>query len=247
MEKYIIPFLKKTMEISPNMHVAEVGCSMGGNLKPFLDLGCKKIVGIDINENSIKKAELNFNDHPNRKNLTLIHSDIYDIDYRDFKPFDLIFLKDTLEHIPNQELFLNHIKKFLKKDGKLFLAFPPWKMPFGGHQQICSSILNKVPYFHILPKNIYKYIMKLFGEKDSIIKSLLETKETHIHLYNFKKIIFRQNFDVVKSTLFIINPNYKVKFGLKPVKLPFFMNIPFISDFFITTCYYVLKLNLETI
>ena len=35
------------------MTVAEIGCGEGGNLKPFLDLGCH-IVGIDIAENKIE-------------------------------------------------------------------------------------------------------------------------------------------------------------------------------------------------
>jgi len=40
-EKYIIPYINQVFQIGPTMTVAEIGCGEAGNLKPFLDLGCK--------------------------------------------------------------------------------------------------------------------------------------------------------------------------------------------------------------
>ena len=239
--KYIFPYIDDIKKITPEMTVAEIGCSYGGNLKPFLDMGCT-VVGIDISEHRIKIAKQHYQNHPNRKNLKLIASDIYDITQEEVPLFDLIFLRDTIEHIPRQEYFLKHIKAFLKEGGRLFFAFPPWRMPFGGHQQACRHpILSKIPYFHILPKRIYRSILTRLGENDSLIDELLELKEIGLSISRFQKYLCNQNYIIEKKTFYLINPNYEVKFRMKPCALPKLMNIPYLRDFFTTICYYILK------
>jgi len=239
-ERYILPYINDILTISPDLNVAEIGCGFGGNLKPFLERGCR-VVGIDISPNSIEIAENLYKNDKNRNNLQLLARDVYKISPEELPAFDLIFMRDTLEHIHNQELFMQYVKSFLKPNGKLFFAFPPWRMPFGGHQQVCESkFLSKLPYFHILPKAIYKGILKLFGEKSDKINSLLEIKETGITIRRFRKIIKKHDFTVEKQTLYLINPNYEIKFGMKPRTLPRILNIPFFREFFTTTCYCVL-------
>ena len=51
------------------------------------------------------------------------------------RQFDLILLKDVIEHIPDQERVIPYLKEFLKPGGRVFFGFPPWYMPHGGHQQ----------------------------------------------------------------------------------------------------------------
>jgi len=239
-ERYILPYINSLVEIKSGLVIAEIGCGYGGNLKPFLDRGCK-VYGIDISQSSIKIAESFYENHPNRFNLQLVTNDIYKLSSNDLPLFDLIFMRDTLEHIRNQEFFLQHIKSFLKPGGKLFLAFPPWRMPFGGHQQMCKSkFLSKLPYFHILPKFLYRRVLKLFGESENYIKGLLEVKETKISIQKFYRIIKKQKFKIEKQTFYLVNPNYEIKFGMKPRKLPLILNIPCLRDFFVTTYYCVI-------
>jgi len=241
-EQYIFPYINNVLPISSGMDIAEIGCGYGGNLKPFLDNGCK-VVGIDINSYSIELAEKFYENYKNKNNINFIIRNIYDVLPEELPAFDLIFMRDTLEHIHNQEHFLKHVKSFLKPEGKLFLAFPPWRMPFGGHQQMCKNkFLAILPYFHILPKPIYKGILKLFGEKDITINSLLETQSTRISLQKFYKII-KNDYIIEKQTFYIINPNYKIKFGIKPRILPRIFRIPFVRDFFVSTYYCILKIK----
>jgi 2-polyprenyl-3-methyl-5-hydroxy-6-metoxy-1,4-benzoquinol methylase len=145
------PILRELTEVGPGLSVLEIGCAEAGNLKPFLDRGCL-CTGIDISCGRIELAEEYFAGHPKRDNLELICEDIYKADLKG-RTFDLIIMRDVIEHIPNQEKFMGFAKKFLKPDGKFFLAFPPWQNPFGGHQQVCrNKILSKLPWFHLLPK-----------------------------------------------------------------------------------------------
>jgi len=240
-KKYIIPFINEIITIDKNTSVLEIGCGKGGNLSPFLDIGCKRVVGVDLSPSKIASAKKFFSNHPNSDNIDLIYSDIYDID--DIGQFDLIFTRDVLEHIHGQEKFMNFVKKFIKPDGVFFLGFPPWHNPFGGHQQICESkILSKTPFIHILPKSIYKRILKSFNENDSKIEALLEIKDTGITIERFERILKKTGYKKDKLQFFFINPNYETKFGLKPrIQLKLISSIPYLRNFLITTNYYIVS------
>ena len=235
-EKYVIPYINGIVPVNSKLVVAEIGCGEAGNLKPFLDMGCK-VIGIDIAAHKIENARQYYTDHPFNKNLTLIAANIYDVRPDAMEKLDLIIMRDTIEHIPHQELFMAHLKKFLKPSGKIFFAFPPWRMPFGGHHQICESRLSKLPYFHLLPKPLFVMMMKMFGESENRITGLLEIRDTGISINRFKRIVKGNNFNIEKEDFYLINPNYEIKFKLKVRKLPGIMRIPYLRDFFTTTYY----------
>lgn len=239
-EKYVVPFISDLVKIDTKTTVLEIGCAEAGNLKPFVNLGCKA-TGIDISCTRIELAKKFFENHPNKNNLTLLCEDIYKV--KPDKTYDLIIMRDVIEHIPNQEIFLGFVKNFLKTDGKFFLAFPPWQNPFGGHQQICKSkILSVLPWIHLLPRPLYKLVLKFFGESDETITALFEIKDTGISVERFEKILKRENYKIQKRVFWFINPNYQTKFGLKPRKQASIISlIPWVRNFFTTAMYYVIS------
>lgn len=178
-EKYVIPFLETVFPVSSTSAVFEIGCGEAGNLKPFLDLGCT-CLGIDLAESKIELGKEFLADHPNYSRLKLKADDIYN--FTDFSvKYDLIMLRDVIEHIHDQEKFIVFLQNFMHEKSVVFFAFPPWQNPFGGHQQICKSrFLSVLPFFHLLPKSMYKAVLRLFGESGATIDGLLEIKETGI-------------------------------------------------------------------
>lgn len=241
--EYIIPYLTPLINFSPQLSVCEIGCGEGGNLKPFLDNGCK-VTGIDISVNKIENALVFFHQHQRIENLSLFALDVNKIQPDRTGLFDLIILRDTLEHLPDHVNTLQHIKSFLKPTGKLFIGFPPWRMPFGGHQQMCKSkVLSKMPYVHLLPASLYYSVLHLFGESKEKIEAFREIRDTRISIRKFKKVVRQVKFTIEAEDYFLINPNYKVKFNLNPRKLPLAMNIPYVRDFYVTTCYFIVGSN----
>lgn len=242
-KKYVIPYIEEFMPITAETSVLEIGCGEGGNLMPFLDMGCKRVVGVDLSEGKIANANNFFADHHHKENIEFILEDIYNIE--DLGQFDIIISRDVLEHIHGQERFMNFTKKFLKPKGKFFLAFPPWYNPFGGHQQVCKSkFLSKLPFFHILPVPIYSLILKVFGEIPAKIEELLEIKETGITIERCEKILRTTGYRQDKKTFYFINPNYEVKFGLKPKEqCKIFASIPYLRNFLVTAVYYLVSLE----
>ena len=238
--RYIYPFIDSRFPISENITVAEIGCGAGGDLLPFLEAGCTAY-GIDIDANAINLAHKFYARREENSRLTLIANDIFDINPPSLPSFDLIIMRDVLEHIHNHKRFVTHLSRFLKPDGVVFMAFPPFSMPFGGHQQMCrNKIASVIPYYHLLPRRLYAGILRLFGESEGRIEGLLEIKDTRIHLWKFHRMIAESDFEILAERLYLINPNYEVKFGLKPRRLPAILNIPRVREFFITTCYELL-------
>ncbi|HUX84162.1 MAG TPA: class I SAM-dependent methyltransferase, partial [Chitinophagaceae bacterium] len=136
---YVIPFIEETFAIHPGMRVMEIGCGEGGVLQPFLERGCS-CVGVDLEPARIALAETYLGGFRDTGRLRLISKNIYDLDFLgEFRGyFDLILLKDAIEHIPDQERIMGYLPGLLRENGRVFLGFPPWFMPHGGHQQICQ-------------------------------------------------------------------------------------------------------------
>lgn len=239
--KYVIPYIQPFINIRPGMRVLEIGCGEGGNLKPFLESGCM-VTGVDLSETKIANGYRFFEDHPMRANIEFICEDIYNMD-KPIVPYDLILMRDVIEHIHNQERFMGFVKRFLAPGGLFFLAFPPWHNPFGGHQQICSNrMLAKFPWIHLLPAGLYARLLRLGGEPEARIGALLEIKHTGLSIERFESILFSEDYIIVSKDFFLINPNYEVKFGLRPRKVAGLMGrIPYLRNFMVTTAYYLVR------
>lgn len=236
-KKYVIPYIQEVFPINENTKVLEIGCGEGGNLKPFLDMHCQ-CVGIDMSENQINNAKTFYASHPENKKIEFICSDIYKVEKEELK-FDLIMMRDVIEHIPNQELFMKIVKKFLNPDGVLFFGFPPWQNPFGGHQQVCQSKISKMPYIHLLPTSLYRKLLLKHKEDPT---PLLEIKATGISIERFYRILKKEKYTILKKDYYFINPNYEIKFNLKPRKVvSIFRAIPYIRNFYTTACYCVIQ------
>lgn len=245
-KEWVIPFIEEVRTIQKGQRILEIGCAEAGVLKAFLDHGCEG-TGIEMNQGRAEMARSFLEAEITAGQVNIITSNIYDIDplTEEGHLYDIIVLKDVIEHIFDQEKFLTHLKKFLKPGGKVFFGFPPWQMPFGGHQQIATSRFLKVlPYFHLLPKAIYKGIIKLSGERQNQLKELLEIKETGLSIEAFTRMLDRTQYNVSNSRHFLINPIYEKKFGLKPRRQwNLFKSIPFLRNFVTTAVYYLVEIK----
>ena len=159
--EYLIPFVEPYINLNEQLHVLEIGCAEAGVLKAFTDRN-HLCVGIELDEGRTKNAmKLMENEYKNKR-IKFLSKNIYDIDLeKDIgHQFDLIILKDVIEHIHDQPKLISWMKTFLKPGGVIFFGFPPWYMPFGGHQQILKSKMSKMPWVHLLPRNWYRQMLK---------------------------------------------------------------------------------------
>ncbi|MDR1372672.1 MAG: class I SAM-dependent methyltransferase [Dysgonamonadaceae bacterium] len=237
-KNYIIPFIQEKKNIISDTRILETGCGTAGVLAAFLEAGCQG-AGVDINENSINYAKRRLADH---KNIILITKDIYKIDLeKDLHgKFDIIVLKDVIEHIPNQEKLFTALKNFLCSDGVIFFGFPPWQMPFGGHQQVLSSrVLSHAPYLHLLPMPIYKKVMRLFNNYS---EEHIQLKKTGLSIERFEQITKDTGYEIINRQFHLINPIYQYRYGIKMRKQSKYLSsIPYLRNFITTSVFYLIK------
>lgn len=240
---YYIGYVSTFKQLTPECRVLEVGCGEGGNLAPFARLGCR-VTGVDIAECRIADARKFFAEVSSAARFVCCDFATFPVPQEEVGKYDVILLHDVIEHIPSEAKagFLKHIKKFLKRDGVLFVGFPAWQMPFGGHQQICrSKLCSHLPFIHLLPNSLYRSLLKLCNESDGAVSELMSIKECRTSIELFESLAKACGYTVVNKEYWLVNPHYKRKFNLTPRLLPRWMwNLKHVRNFFTTSCWYIL-------
>ncbi|AYD46763.1 MAG TPA: class I SAM-dependent methyltransferase [Arachidicoccus soli] len=238
--EYVLPFIEEKIPIKNGMRVLEIGCGEGGVLKAFVDHGCIG-VGVEFDKIRIENASLWMADEIDGGKVSFVSKDIYQTEAEELDgKFDIIILKDVIEHIHDQAKLLQRMHQLLVPKGVIFFGFPPWQMPFGGHQQICKNKwLSRMPYYHLLPKRLYAYVLK---RKNENVDELLEIKETGISIERFERITKQTSYRILHKRHFLINPIYKWKFNIKPRRqFAIIRAVPYLRNFLTTCVYYLIE------
>ncbi len=240
---HIIPFIERHFHLPARAKVLEVGCGEGGVLKAFCERG-HVCYGLDIAAHRIENAKTMLQEEVDSGKVEFYAADVHDTSVFGHLAgqIDLLILKDAIEHIYEQEKILQVLHKFVKQGGAVFLAFPPWWNPFGGHQQLADSVLRFVPWVHILPRPVYRSILRLFGESQDKIAGLMEIYDTRLSINKFERLLKATHWRVRKRQFFLLNPIYEYKFGIKGRKQSTVVSrIPFVRDFLSTGVYYIVQ------
>jgi 2-polyprenyl-3-methyl-5-hydroxy-6-metoxy-1,4-benzoquinol methylase len=239
---FILPFIQEYAPGKKWNRVLEIGCAEAGVLKCFLEEGAF-CTGIELSTYRIEQAGKFHAEALKDGRIEFVNRNIFDIDPENDLGgrYDLVILKDVIEHIPGQKEFMHQLPSFLNEGGYIFFAFPPWQMPYGGHQQVCvNKLLSKLPYYHLLPTFLYKWILKLGGEQDLVIKELMEVKATGISIERFERYLDFNNLKVAGKRHYLFNPIYKYKFKVRPrIQYKLISKIPWLRNFFTSGSYYL--------
>ena len=209
--------------------ILEIGCAEGGLLKFFHEKGaeCSGIELSDVRYGNAIMLDKN-------KCINFFQADICDPDSYESKlnaSYDLIIIRDVIEHIANKEIALKNLAMMLKAGGEIFMSFPPKYCAYAGHQQTAPSLLAKIPYIHLLPDLSYTSYLKLVGCKKEKIDYLIETKKTRISITGMKKIVKKTGLNIKKQSSWFIRPAYKFRFGIPKLRNPFSF-LPIFNEIF---------------
>jgi SAM-dependent methyltransferase len=243
--KSIMPFVEPHLPCPWNeCSVLELGCGEGGNLMPFAEAGAQ-CVGIDLNEKKIREGQRIMSAWVEKGRMQLRAEDIFNpaITVEFTGRFHLIVLKDVIEHIPRKLEALQQMRRFLAEGGLLFIGWPPWRMPFGGHQQIAHSpLLRRLPWFHLLPRLLYGAVLSAFREPREVREELLEIHDYRVGIRSLNRWVAQAQLHPVEQRFYLINPIYAYKFGLRERRQwPLIQSIPWLRDFLTTSGYYLLS------
>ncbi len=231
----ILPVLLPFMPMK-GRRVLELGCGEAGVLDRFLDEGATG-VGIDLSQSKIEWAQKFFADKVEDGRMQLDVADIFQWTASCKEKFDIVILKDVIEHVSAKRVLMTLCKSLLADGGVLFVGFPPWSMPFGGHQQMADTIPGKCPWMHLLPPAIYEKWLRIAGEKGERLEGLLELPPIGLSTRDFEKLCRNCELTVLDRRLWLINPIYRSKFNLPSIPLP--LPIPLRFDILTTAAWYV--------
>jgi SAM-dependent methyltransferase len=237
----LVPYLTKLKAFQENISVVEIGCGEGGVLTAFVEAGASKALGTDIDEGRLnigrEIAELT-----NQGIEYLYHNITQDEPIQTWKnKADLVLLRDVIEHLDNTALSLKNIKNFLKPGGCLFVTFPPYYTPFGGHQHILKTGWGKIPYIHFLPNFIFHKLLSSGHPYD--IAEIKRLQNIRLTPKKFVRAVQEAGFSIVHKDFYLLRPVFKMKFGLPTIKLTPLSFIPFVKSFFSLEAAYILKID----
>jgi ubiquinone/menaquinone biosynthesis C-methylase UbiE len=113
--------------------VLDAGCGPGGKTGFYASMGCKRIIGVDIDPERIRlaKASTHAEQHAS---MEFMVANLAQLPFHN-DHFDIIFLNDVFEHVdrPILEKVLQELKRVLKPGGAICMEFPPWTSFDAGH------------------------------------------------------------------------------------------------------------------
>ena len=140
--------------------VLDIGCGAGGKTIYYASKGVKEITGIEILEKYRNEAENLAKNYNLQDKFKFVQGDASNMPFED-EIFDTIIMNDAMEHVDQPEMVLRECYRVLKKNGKLYLNFPPYNHPYGAHLSDAIGI----PWVHVFFSektliNTYKELVK---------------------------------------------------------------------------------------
>jgi SAM-dependent methyltransferase len=238
-KKVLVSYLSGLNAFHEGFIVTEIGCGEGGVLSAFVEAGASKGIGTDIDIGRIKVGEKIVN----KLNLNISFSghDIIGEEPKDewLQKSDLVLLRDVIEHLEDSRVALSNIKKIIKPGGYLFVTFPPYHSPFGGHQHIAYNLTGKLPYIHLLPKKLFFKLVAI--GKSSNLDEIKRIRQISLTPKKFLKASQETGFSIIKQDYYLLRPVFKMKFGLPAIKLTGISFLPLIKKYFSLEASYLLR------
>ncbi len=238
-EAIVIPWLKKHIYLN-NLSVGDFGCHQGGILQAFREHGTiSSGTGYDLNEDSIRTSPF-----VRDANFQLEVGDVLTLDPT-VNSFDLILIRDVLEHIPDYENVLRKAQACLKPGGYLFISFPPYYSPFGGHQQLAANWAKLVPYLHYLPESLLFQLVSLvdnsYMSAEDSKGDMTSVRRTRLTLGKTEKAFQAIGLLPVAQDYFLLRPEFKIRYGIPALPCAIMGRIPFLREVVTMGVYYLVQ------
>ena len=232
-ETYLIPFLERNCPNFRRFQILDVGCAEAG-LLDALHAAHIPGMGLELEAERIAVSK-SFNPE-----LDILEGDITDPDIvsRIKRKFDLIVIRDVIEHIPDKDTVFEHLNALLNADGFIYITFPPRFSPFGGHQQNGRTILRKIPYLHLLPPPIIRAFGKATGEHPHVVESIIKQRQIGLSIRQFEELCARHRYRIHRKDLFLFRPVFQVRYGLPTKRMP---DLPGVREFLVLGCECILQ------
>ncbi len=237
----IVPEMKQRGAFHAGDRVAEIGCGEAGVLHAFIQEGATHALGTDIATFRLEIGrriadELGLD-------ITLSEHDIlFGAPREEWRnAYQLVLLRDVIEHLDDAGVALKNIRNILAPGGYLYVTFPPYNSPYGGHQHLLNNFWGKFPYVHLLPRKLFLMLTKS-GDHPLNIHEVDRLNQIRLSVKKFLKEVREAGYEVVDEQYYLFRPVFKMKFGLPTIRLTALKSLPFIKSVFSLEAAYLLRL-----
>jgi SAM-dependent methyltransferase len=229
-KQILIPFLHKQKICLDGKRVLDVGCGAGGFLNALAGRFRLDAIGVDYDEEMLAQCQPVAGVRLQQANFLAWNTD---------ERFDLILLRDVLEHCDRAPEMLARATRLLTADGLIYATYSPYFSPFGGHQHNRSGIFSKLPYLHVLPESLYWRLLRvrgnLYKSERYLIEDLKQIRRTCLTTGAVKACCQELGLQIRHRQVFLVRPDYRYKFGLPTVPLPNLLPLGTCCDPFCTS------------
>lgn len=208
----LIPWLASRGVSCHGAAVAEIGCAEGGVLMACVDAGASYALGTDIQGELLRTVTTKC------ASIAGYHVELteHDVIYEEIPEqwhgrFDIVMLRDVIEHLDDTSIALRNIKRLLKPGGVLLVTFPPYTSPFGGHQQLLDSRMAKLPFIHMLPRSIFQ---RFINKTTTVNKEEVERLAViRLSADRVRTSATAEGFEILDQRYFALRPVFRWKYG----------------------------------
>jgi SAM-dependent methyltransferase len=232
-QTYLIPYFQSHLPDFKRTKILEIGCAEAGVLAVLAEDGIDAC-GLELEASRVKIAK------EKNPSLNVYTGDITDTILLDkiTDRFDLIILRDVIEHIADRTAAFTNMIKLLNRGGYLYITFPPKFSVFAGHQQNAKSFLKIITYLHLLPESIIRSLGRKLKEDRELIDAIITNYRIGLTIRTFERIYQSFPLKPIVQDLFLIRPVFNIRYNLKPRRM---YQVPLLKEFFALGCEYLLQ------
>lgn len=214
---HLVPWLMAHGALPETGRVLDVGCGYGGTLAALKQARPRlKATGIDLDGSMTSAGQARLDGAAQ-------------LECADFFAwsggrYDLVLMRDVLEHVRRPEEALSRAASMLSDGGRLFVSFAPFYGPFGGHQHNASGPFAAVPWLQALPEPLFRRLLPIAGNSYKVRSELQQDMDsvliTRLSVRQFMRGVKGAGLVVRAQEAYLSRPDYRAKFGLPTLRLP---------------------------
>jgi len=242
-KEYLIPLLREWGFEPAGRSVLDVGSAEAGALMAFAEEGAI-VCGLELNPHRVELARQLAK--ASGFELDIRNGNFLDLDMiKQFPgPYDLVLLRDVLEHLPDKATALGHIRQLLGQRGVSLITFPPYWSPFAGHQQLLTSPFRMVPYFHWWPRPLFELVawgIRKWDRHAHVLRDMQFFRQERLSLRRFEQLARSTGLQILHRRFYLLRPSFKLRYGWPVMEARFIGKIPGLRELLVTGAFYLLK------
>jgi SAM-dependent methyltransferase len=241
-QRSLIPWLSQHRINPANLSIIDLGCLFGGYVVALARAGAR-CAGLDVDSYALQIAQRFA--QQNKCQCGLIAGDLSDPSLWQRvgeARYDLVLLRDVIEHLPQPAHALANVWQMLKPGGILYLEFPPYYSPYGGHQQLRQHLLLRLPFMHLLPMRLLFQVPALVRkDEQDYLEDIKVLERCKLTIHRFEILAKAFGFQCVEKEFYVSRPIFKVRYGIPTLRIQALGKLPLLRELLVTGVVYLLR------